>query len=241
MADSGMGSSRRVADKAIYSGVSEYGPPKEYFRLIGRELAAELGEPDSIVDVGCSNGALLNHLGECFPKARLTGVDPVPELLEVGRRLNPRADFILGSLLEEGLVSRVERAQAVTMAGVIGIFFDPAEVMERLAALVAPGGCLMLFSPFNEEPVDVHLQYRYAPSGEWEIGHNLYSCVTMNELAQRLGLRPRWVDFRMPFPIAKGDDPMRSWTESFRDDPNHLFYGTGMHCTMKLLVLRQNR
>ena len=44
----------------------------------------------------------------------------------------------------------------------------------------------------------------------------------------------------MPFPIKKTKDPMRSWTEKFRNDKNQIIYGTNMFTTMKLLSIYKN-
>jgi hypothetical protein len=88
--------------------------------------------------------------------------------------------------------------------------------------------------------VDVLVNYRRAPKGEWVQAHNLFSLVTMESICAEMGAHCRWVDFSMSKPIPKTDDPMRSWTEPFRGNPHHLFYGTNMFSTMKLLVIRKS-
>ena len=61
---------------------------------------------------------------------------------------------------------------------------------------------------------------------------------TMETIAFETKLTVDWVDFKMPISIEKTKDPMRSWTESFRGNPNAIIYGTNMFSTMKLLILK---
>jgi hypothetical protein len=83
----------------------------------------------------------------------------------------------------------------------------------------------------------VILKYKYSNNKNWEIGHNLFSMKTMEIIAEKYKLKYEWIDFKMPFKIQKTNDPMRSWTEPFRGNKNHLIYGTNMFSTMKLLIL----
>jgi len=125
------------------------------------------------------------------------------------------------------------------MMSVIGIFDDPAQVVRRLLSLCSPNGLVFLFSPFNEEPIDVILSYRRSPGGIWESGYNLFSMTTMEDVCSTLGLNCSWKDFALQQPIAKGDDPMRSWTEPFHDKENCIIYGTNTFCTPKRLVIER--
>ena len=120
---------------------------------------------------------------------------------------------------------------------VLGIFNDPSLFIIKLLSVVGDKGKIFVFSPFNEEPIDVILKYRYSGNKNWEVGHNLFSMKTMETIAVQNKLSYKWVDFKMKIKIPKSDDPMRSWTEPFRGDPNHIIYGTNMFSTMKLLIL----
>src|SRR5256885_2767407 len=46
----------------------------------------DIGLTDSVLDVGCGTGELLVRLAARYPKARLSGLDPVAEMLAVARR-----------------------------------------------------------------------------------------------------------------------------------------------------------
>ena len=131
-----------------------------------------------------------------------------------------------------------KKADIVISSGVIGIFDDPDICLAHLLKLAKKNGSILVFSPFDEEPIDVILQYRYSGKDIWETGHNLFSLQTMQQLAKKYYLELDVIDFKMPFKIEKTDDPLRSWTEPFRDSPNMLIYGTNMFSTMKLLTFK---
>ena len=186
--------------------------------------------------MGCANGAFLHHAHARFPGCRVTGLEPVENLAANAARNVLGADVYCGTLTDE---IKTHPADAVTMLGVMGIFSEPDSVLRHLLAHTTENGAAYILSPFNEEPVDVVLNYRRAPDGEWQSGHNLFSMATMEACAADVCVRASWRDFSMSQHIAKSDDPMRSWTEPFRGNPHHLFYGTNMFSTMKLLVLEK--
>ena len=229
----------RVADETIYNNFDFYETPKEYFSLVLDAIQNELTSPASVLDIGCANGAFLNHVNKKFPGSILNGIEPISALADIARENLVNANISCGDLFNIDSIKQVQCSPAVSLLGVMGIFFDPSKVVERLLEVTDNGGAVFIFSPFNEEPVDVILNYRHAPDGEWESGHNLFSMQTMESICSSLGVSFRWVDFSMSRSIPKHNDPMRSWTEPFRGKDHHLIYGTNMFSTMKLLVIRK--
>jgi ubiquinone/menaquinone biosynthesis C-methylase UbiE len=57
----------------------------------------DLSAADAVLDVGCGTGELLVRLSAKYPTARLTGLDPVPEMLAVARsKLSDKVDLRTG-------------------------------------------------------------------------------------------------------------------------------------------------
>lgn len=232
----------RLADSKIYNDSHYFDNPKEYFKLILEKILS-YKRPDEkfrIIDIGCSNGALLNFLKRTFVNAELIGVEPLESLIKVGQKLNSEIKFINSGLMELDLHDKL-KGDFVICSGVIGIFNNPDLFVSKLMKLVNSNGKIFIFSPFNEEPIDVILKYKYSSNKNWETGHNLFSMKTMQDIAGLNKVDFEWFDFRMPFEIVKTSDPMRSWTEPFRDNPYCLFYGTNMFSTMKLLILNKGK
>jgi len=233
----------RIADEKIYVDSRYHDKPKEYFKLIEKAirknkviLPSEAGKV--IMDIGCANGALLSYLGKTFSKTELIGFEPVASLIEIGKKLDTRVKFINKGLFDITTGDIKVKGDIVMGTGVLGIFNDPSLFVKKLLSLVnGYKGKIFVFSPFNEEPIDVILKYRYSGNKNWEVGHNLFSMKTMETIAVQNKLSYEWIDFKMKIKISKSDDPMRSWTEPFRGDPYHIIYGTNMFSTMKLLIL----
>ncbi len=232
----------RIADEKIYDDSRYYDKPKEYFKLIEKtikknKLISSNDSGKTIMDIGCANGALLSYLGKTFSNTDLIGFEPVTSLVKLGKKLDRRIKFINKGLFDITTGDLKVKGDIVMATGVLGIFSDPSLFVKKLLSLVNESGKIFVFSPFNEEPIDVILKYRYSGNKIWEVGHNLFSMKTMETIAVQNKLSYKWVDFKMKIKIPKSDDPMRSWTESFRGDPNHIIYGTNMFSTMKLLIL----
>ena len=232
----------RIADEKIYVNSTYHDKPKEYFELIQKIikknkfiLSNESGK--TIMDIGCANGALLSYLGKTFSKNDLIGFEPVTSLVKLGKKLDKRIKFINKGLFDITPNDFKIKGDIVMATGVLGIFRDPSLFVKKLLSLVDDKGKILVFSPFNEEPIDVILKYQYSGNKNWEIGHNLFSMKTMESIATKNKLSYEWVDFKMKTKIPKTLDPMRSWTEPFRRNPNHIIYGTNMFSTMKLLIL----
>jgi len=223
----------RIADKLIYNNSAQHEKPKEYFKLIQEYI--ENGK--TIIDVGCANGALLNFLDK--KNNILIGIEPVKALVKSGQVLNKNILFYNSDLNNFNPNDLIQKADYVVSAGVIGIFENPELFIKKLIKLCKPKGKILIFSPFNEENIDVILQYKYSGSSTWEKGHNLYSLTTMVEIAKKYNYSIEVIDFNMNKKIPKSNDPMRSWTEQFRGKKHHLIYGTNMFSTMKLLILNK--
>jgi len=226
--------SNRIADTEIYNNRSFYNEPKEYYNLVLSKILKSVSKPHSLLDIGCSNGSFLFHASKVLAGTKLYGVEPVHDLAEIAQR-NTSADIAEIGLFDIAAHCKYE---IITMLGVLGIFTDVIVVLTKLKEIMASEGSVYVISSFNEEDIDVVLNYRRAPVGPWESGHNLFSMKTVEYASKKLGMKCEWIDFKMSKPIPKTDDPMRSWTEPFRNNENHLFYGTNMFSTMKLLILK---
>src|SRR6476661_1566763 len=70
-----------------------------YVEATTRETLKRLPMPETgqVLDVGCGTGELLHRIAGKYPRAGLTGIDPVAEMLAVARnKLADRAEFRVG-------------------------------------------------------------------------------------------------------------------------------------------------
>lgn len=113
------------------------------------ELVARIdaGDPASVVDLGCGDGALTATLAERWPAASILGVDSSAEMLAKASSLaGPRLEFRLGAIEDwtaEGPVDVLVSNAALQWVP------DHVRQVERLVTQVRPGGVLAFQVPGN--------------------------------------------------------------------------------------------
>ena len=99
---------------------------------------------DVIVDVGCGTGTLASLLHQAQPEARIIGVDPDPEVLELARRKASGVEWRRG--LGDELASFVDSADVVVSSLVLHQCPMPVKraVLASMFAVLRPGGRLVI-------------------------------------------------------------------------------------------------
>jgi SAM-dependent methyltransferase len=62
----------------------------------------------TVLDLGCGPGAFFPQLHQRFPHARYTGIDILPEMVDVARTAHPQASFLCRDVLADGLPERYD-------------------------------------------------------------------------------------------------------------------------------------
>lgn len=115
-----------------------------YVEATTRETLArlKLRPGERLLDVGCGTGALLHRLSS-NPDTPLTGVDPVPEMLEIARRrLPPEVDLRVG--WAERLPFEREQFDVVVSCNAFHYFQEPVAALREMRRVLAPGGRLVI-------------------------------------------------------------------------------------------------
>jgi ubiquinone/menaquinone biosynthesis C-methylase UbiE len=195
-----------------------------------------------MLDVGCASGAFLSHAIDQLSITECVGVDISENLLVHGKEYVPDVTFRLGSI--ENLDSVVsEQFDVCTCLGTLGIFGEIEPHVRSLLRSVKPGGMLLIFDAFNENPIDVQMMYRNSADretdGAWQSALNTFSVATYERILSKLndGGERMWIDFDMPFPIAQTKNPMYAWTLNTEVKQNQVVVGTGQLLDQKILVV----
>ncbi|MGH9626652.1 MAG: class I SAM-dependent methyltransferase [Bryobacteraceae bacterium] len=102
-----------------------------------------------ILDVGCGTGVLLQRLAQNQPRATLTGIDPVPEMLTVARRRVP-----LSIELHEGWVEELPFADSafdlVISCSMFHYVRQPVVALREIGRVLRPGGELVITDWCND-------------------------------------------------------------------------------------------
>ena len=220
---------QRLADEDIYLQENRFDEPKELFKYLRDLVVAEEPSPNSrLLDVGCATGEFLYFLERQLPDVDLYGLDILPSLIDRARSIVPRVHFSVGDMADSSAYP-AGHFQFCIVNGIVGWMDDPWPAFSSVMTWLAPGGHAFIADMFNEDPIDVVMRYRHAgrPGAPWESGWNIIAQATMDSSLEADGRAARWryLPFRMPFPLARKADPMRTWTMATEQDPHHLING----------------
>lgn len=157
-----------------------YNPGARHRRRILFELVDDLPKR-TVLDVGCGNGELLRLLCARYPDiAQATGADLSDAVVADNRRALPALRFEVLDLEREALPLQ---AELVTCTEVLEHLDDRPGAFAHLAAMVAPGGALVVTCPTGK----VHATERH-------FGHTTHPDVDeLRRLGQDAGLTLRRV------------------------------------------------
>jgi ubiquinone/menaquinone biosynthesis C-methylase UbiE len=116
-----------------------------YVESTTRETLARLaiGPTDRVLDVGCGTGELLARLAARYPAARLAGLDPVPQMLEVARsKLSDRVDLRVGWANE--LPWPDASFDVVVSCNMFHYITHPVDAVREMERVLVPGGRLLI-------------------------------------------------------------------------------------------------
>lgn len=117
-------------------------------RRLGRERLR-------VLDCGSGEGLMLRFLHELDPDLDLTGIeysDSIDKARALAESLGCRFDLRRGDLFDLCRAGRTGPFDLVMSLGLVEHFDDPGAVLERLADVLAPGGCLVTIIPSFEGP-----------------------------------------------------------------------------------------
>ena len=103
----------------------------------------ELQPGESLVDVGCGTGALLEALLATGREGQLSGVDPSPEMLEVARGRLGEAVLLKQSHVES-LPFPDEAFDVVVSTNAFHYFRNPPAALEEMARVLRPYGRIVI-------------------------------------------------------------------------------------------------
>ncbi len=116
-----------------------------YVEATTRETMARLAvrTTDRVLDIGCGTGELLSRLAAKYPSARLAGLDPVPEMLEVARgKVSAEVDLRVGWANE--LPWPDNSFDLVVSCNMFHYITHPVDAVREMERVLRPGGRIVI-------------------------------------------------------------------------------------------------
>jgi SAM-dependent methyltransferase len=230
-----------------YTKTDHHAYVKENFKKLGDLIEEKikanlLPEKASVLDIGCATGALISYLSERFSGFEFEGIDVSEELINIAIQQVPGAKFYVGGVSD--LPSLHEKSfDLVLCIGVIGIFDEDEakDALYRMIDCAKQSGIIYVFHQFNEMDIDVMVKHRRVEPGNkwdgWGAGWNIYSYRTIGEWLGDRVRELRFIDFNMPFPLEKQENPVRTWTIEMADGSLRLTNGLKLMVDLKYLEI----
>ena len=228
---------REIVDREIYLSENiKKKPTQRYIQtlnLIKKDLKKEI----KFCDVGCANGSFIYFLKKNFPKNKYYGIEINKDLAKKCRKNIPTAKIIHGDI-EKKIILK-DKFDCITMIGILMNFDEPKKSIKNCLKLLKKNGTLIIYSPFNEFPLDTITRSRRADNNYWELGWNIHSKYTIEKILKTLNInRYKWKNFNINFEIKKKKDPLRVWTANL-DRKKILLNGASQYIDGKFLIIKK--
>lgn len=193
---------------------------KQYFQdiydLIIKNRTIKDKTQSSTIDIGCAAGDFLHFLKlKEFPDA-LFGVDIFSELLDRALQKVPDATFIQKSILE--LPNTFDYSFDTVIASGVLTLFELEHIysfFKNIRRLLRNDGTAIIFSPFNQYGVDIHVSHRARVTSkplQWETGYNCFSFQTIEEITLPLFRSIKFIPFSLNISVKRSCNATYSWT-----------------------------
>jgi trans-aconitate methyltransferase len=152
-----------------------------------------LGEPKSLLDIGCGNGHTIAFLKERWHKTEFSGTDTSAEAIRLAKTRVHGADFYQ---VDHGSLGM--RFHAITIMGVAEHFEDIVQELSKARRLLDPGGMIYLEAP-NNLAISGRTEEGFFASetqAEWHLKRSTWESkfaeAGLKVVDQFIGDRPAW-------------------------------------------------
>lgn len=153
------GDGAKAAEKTVQSHAKNHDPSFQTFWH--KHCDAYLSETASVIDLGCGPGLWLNELALIYPKAKLTGIELAPYMLERISNL-PSNINIINDDLNNPEIAIPEYSVDIALANLlIHELHQPVTLFSKLRKWLKPGGVFILCDMVRQ-PLGDYLKHQYA-------------------------------------------------------------------------------
>ena len=234
----------RTHDKKVYLKEKRKKNPKEYFKFTNSISSSYISKIKSpmILDIGCATGDFLYYLSQKYPNAKLTGMDVLPELIQVAKREVKNCDFIKGDVRKKSQLPK-KKFDFIFMMGVHGLFDEYSHWIDNISNLLNKKGKAFIFGTFNDGDVDVISRIKLSEKKlPYEIGWNTWSKKTISNYLDKIKINYKFTNFNIKIDLKKNhDDPMRTYTIKLKTGKRLIINEAGMIRSLRMLTFTKSK
>jgi SAM-dependent methyltransferase len=233
-----------IPELSPYVTHARYERPKEVFKLAAHKLArlCDPARSHRVADIACANGEFLYLLKQRFPHWALEGFDFTREFIECGRAFPGLAGV---KLHVQDMFALDDRFDVVTFLGMMHGVWEFEPYLEKLLALVSPGGVLMVDGCFN--PFDIEFRAVFMDNskpeaaGKWRRDFSQHSRSAIARFLAGRCASFEFEDVPMNVEIPRNPDAPHANVWTFKDEHGRTLVTNGTHMILNksLLTVRK--
>ncbi len=228
---------REVVDNNIYLKGNIKRKPTQRFIQTFNTIKNKFNKKIKFCDVGCATGGFIDFLNKKFPENEYYGFEKSIALLKKCRKNIPYAK-IMKIDIEKKLKLKI-KFDCITMIGILMNFDEPKKSISNCLKMLKKNGILVIYSPFNEYPIDTITRSKRSKNNYWELGWNVHSKLTIEKILRSLSAKNyKWKNFIVNFTVKKKKDPLRVWTVNV-NGKRILFNGASQYIDGKFLIIKK--
>ena len=228
---------REVVDNNIYLRSDLNKKPTQRFIQIFNVIKSDFKKKIKFCDVGCANGGFINFLKKKFPNNEYYGIEKSLILAKKCKKNIPYVKLIKTDI-EKSLKLKI-KFDCITMIGILMNFDKPKKSIRNCLKILKKNGKLIIYSPFNEYPIDTITRCKRGKNKYWELGWNIHSKFSIEKILKSLKVKNfKWKNFIVNFNLKKKNDPLRVWTVNVNGKKT-LFNGASQYIDGKFLIIKK--
>lgn len=217
--------SKRIHDEFYFKDKNYFDKPK-YTSIFFSNLIKNL-KFNSLHDIGCANGALLNYINTKFKNKNFYGSDLRKELIIDAKKKNTRnknLKFFTNDFTNSKKI-RI-KTDIVVSVGVMDIFDEFDKTLKLLINNCNKKGTIFICQTFNKYAVDIVFRHRDISKKTYskkinQMGWNIFSMKYVSNLLRNNKKVKNFKFHEINYPkylkVLKRKDPMRSWTTVYNN------------------------
>ncbi len=151
-------------------------------------------KPESLIDIGCGTGQLLQQISRLYPGIELTGIDKAQEMIQKCREKNIPANFICGDIDE--LKADADKFDLAICCHSFPYYKEKAKISEKVYEMLNQNGMAVFVQASQNSLYDqiaLWLVERTAEKAEY-LSRDEFTRLFENQfvIEERFTIRERW-------------------------------------------------